>query len=85
MDKITKVLKSADKEYDLRVTFKKDLKFSKHIAMKINKANSILSLPNISFKFIDKYALIKLYTTLVLPHVEQMLSGIHTCEKTLKY
>ena len=65
-----KVLKSADEECDLGVTFQKDLKFSKHIAVKINKANSILSLLNRSFKFIDKYAFIKLYTALIRPHVE---------------
>ena len=65
-----KILKSTEDECDLGVIFQKDLKFSKHIATKINKANSILSLLSRSFKYIDKYAFLKLYTALIRPHVE---------------
>ena len=37
-------LKPVEEECDLGVTFSRDLKFSRHIAKKINKANSILAL-----------------------------------------
>ena len=65
-----KILKDANEECDLGVTFEKDIKFSKHIATKINKANSILSLIKRSFEFMDKYTFVKLYTALVRPHLE---------------
>ena len=66
----TKPLKEADEECDLGVIFERDLKFSRHISTKINKANSILALISRSFEYIDKFSFIKLYTALVRPHIE---------------
>jgi len=65
-----KPLQAATEECDLGVLFERDLKFSKHISTKINKANSILALIKRSFEFMDKYLFLKLYTALVRPHVE---------------
>ena len=44
---------SVDEEKDLGVIFQKDLKFGNHIATKVNKANSILSLIVRTFDFIE--------------------------------
>lgn len=65
-----KELKSASEECDLGVLFERDLKFSKHISAKINKANNILALINRTFEHLDKYTFTKLYTALVRPHLE---------------
>lgn len=65
-----KTLSDTQEECDLGVIFEKDLKFSKHISTKINKANSILGLINRSFEFLDEYTFVKLYTALIRPHVE---------------
>ena len=65
-----KSLQATTEECDLGVLFERDLKFSKHISTKINKANSILALIKRSFEFMDKYLFLKLYTALVRPHVE---------------
>ena len=66
----TKPLKESNEECDLGVLFDKDLKFNKHIATKINKANSILALISRSFEYMDKFTFLKLYTALVRPHIE---------------
>ena len=50
-----KELESVDEECDLAVSFTRDLKFSQHIAKKINKANSILTLIRGTFEHLDKY------------------------------
>ena len=66
----TEELQTATEENDLGVIFERDLKFSKHISSKINKANAILALIKRTFDYIDIHSFIKLYTALVRPHVE---------------
>ena len=61
---------TASEEKDLGVTFQQDLKFSSHIAEKVNKANSALSLIVRTFDYIEKDSFILLYKSLVRPHVE---------------
>ena len=63
-------LQSVEEECDLGVTFSKDLKFSQHIAKKINKANSTLALIKGTFQYLDKHSFLRLYTALVRPHLE---------------
>ena len=50
--------------------FQKDLKFSNHIATKVNKANSILSLIVRKLDFIEQDLFILMYKALVRPHIE---------------
>ena len=45
-----KKLESVDEECDLGMNFTSDLKFSQHIAKKVNKANSMLALIKGTFK-----------------------------------
>ena len=47
-------IETASEEKDLGVTFQQDLKFSSHIAEKVNKANSILSLIVRTFDYLEK-------------------------------
>ncbi|MES9971492.1 MAG: reverse transcriptase family protein, partial [Candidatus Thiodiazotropha sp.] len=61
---------SDTEEKDLGVIFQRDLKFSSHIATKVNKANSILSLIIRTFDFIEQDSFVLLYKALVRPHVE---------------
>ena len=63
-------IETASEEKDLGVTFQQDLKFSSHIAEKVNKANSTLSLIVRTFDYIEKDSFILLYKSLVRPHVE---------------
>ena len=63
-------LSKVEEECDLGVIFERDMKFSKHISTKVNKANSILALVKNSFSFMDKHMFMRLYTALVRPHVE---------------
>ena len=54
------------------MSFTRDLKFSQHIAKKINnmnKANSILALIRGTFEHLDKYSFLRLYTALVRSHL----------------
>ena len=61
---------SAEEEKDLGVIFQQDLKFSNHIATKVNKANSILSLIVRTFQFIEQDSFILMYKAIVRPNVE---------------
>ena len=54
-------IETASEEKDLGVTFQQDLKFSSHIAEKVNKANSTLSLIVRTFDYIEKDSFILLY------------------------
>ena len=63
-------IESVEEEKDLGVIFQKDLKFSNHIASKVNKANSTLSLITRTFDFIEQDSFVLLYKALVRPHVE---------------
>ena len=55
---------------DLGVIFQQDLKFSNHIATKVNKANSMLSLIVRTFQFIEQDSFILMYKANVRPNVE---------------
>ena len=46
------------------------LNFSEHIANKINKANRNLGIGFRPFTFMDKEVILKLYKTIVKPHLE---------------
>ena len=63
-------IETANEEKDLGVTFQQDLKFSGHIAEKVNKANSVLSLIVRTFDYIEKESFILLYKALIRPVVE---------------
>ena len=63
-------IETASEETDLGVTFQQDLKFSSHIAGKVNKANSTLSLIVRTFDYIEKDSFILLYKALIRPHIE---------------
>ena len=62
-------IETASEETDLGVTFQ-DLKFSSHIAEKVNKANSTLSVIVRTFDYIEKDSFILLYKALIRPHIE---------------
>ena len=61
---------TVEEEKDLGVVFQQDLKFSNHIATKVNKANSMLSLIVRTFQFIEQDSFILMYKALVRPNVE---------------
>lgn len=63
-------LQEVNEEKDLGIIFQNDLKFSQHISGKINKANSILGLISRTFCYLDRFTFLKLYTSLVRPHIE---------------
>ena len=57
-------------EKDLGILIDTKLQFSRHIAEKVNKANSIAGLIRRSFKSLDKYLFRILFTTVVRPIIE---------------
>ena len=63
-------LKSIDSEKDVGVTFSKDLKFNQHISNIIKKSNQLTGLIKRSFTYTDKHMLLKLYKSIVRPHLE---------------
>ena len=63
-------LNQVTSEKDLGITCQGDLHFTKHLADKVNKANSILGLIHRSFQHINNEMLIHLYKAPVRPHVE---------------
>ena len=63
-------LNQVTSEKDLGITVQDDLQFTKHLADKVKKANSMLGLINRSFQHIENKMLIHLYKALVRPHVE---------------
>ena len=63
-------LSAAHEEKDLGVVFQRDLKFGSHISQKVNKANSMLGIIRKTFDFLDQEIFLKLYKSLVRPHVE---------------
>ena len=68
-------IETASEEKDLGVTFQQDLKFSGHIAVKVN---SVLSLIVRTFDYIEKESFILLYKVLSgLLLNTGMQSGIH--------
>ena len=63
-------LESSETEKDLGVHIDKELKFSKHVEMQVNKANSILGLIRRSYEFLNGETLKMLFVALVRPHIE---------------
>ena len=63
-------LNQVTSEKDLGITLQDGLQFTKHLADKVKKANSILCLIHRRFQYIDIDMLIHLYKALVRPHVE---------------
>lgn len=65
-----KELKTTEHEKDVGVIFSPNLKFDEHINTIINKANQLIGLIKRSFTHIDQNFLIKLYKSIVRPHLE---------------
>ena len=63
-------LEDTDHEKDLGVIIDNKLKFGEHISEKINKANSIMGVIRRSFRFLDPKTFLKLYKSLVRPHLK---------------
>ena len=63
-------LKTTENEKDVGVIFSPNLKFDEHINTIINKANQLIGLIKRSFTHIDNNFLIKLYKSIVRPHLE---------------
>ena len=63
-------LKSSAKEKDVGVTFSKNLKFDEHIQIVTTKANQIVGMIKRSFTFMDTDMFLKLYKSVVRPHLE---------------
>ena len=57
-------------EKDLGVTFDTDLTFDKHINNIITKAKQTLGINRRTFSYLDKDTFVKLYKSLVRPHLE---------------
>ena len=63
-------LKTTENEKYVGVIFSPNLKFDEHINTIINEANQLIGLIKRSFTHIDKNFLIKLYKSIVRPHLE---------------
>ena len=63
-------LEHSDVEKDLGVYIDKKLKFDSHISNKINKANNILGAIRRSFSYLDNTIMLRLYTSLIRPHLD---------------
>ena len=63
-------LETTDIEKDLEVNIDRDLKFSKHVEIQCNKANTILGLIRKSYDYLYANTLKTLFIALVRPHLE---------------
>ena len=63
-------IQTCEHETDLGVTFDTHLNFNKHIELAIGKANRMLGLIRRTFNYLNKDVFIKLYKSLVRPHLE---------------
>ena len=63
-------LEHSEVEKDLGVHIDNRLKFDTHMGTKINKANNVLGAIRRSFSYLDNTVLLRLYTSLVRPHLE---------------
>ena len=61
---------TGSEEKDLGVIFDQTLNFDKHINEKVGKANCVLSIIKRNFKNPDPNTFVKMYKTMVRPHVE---------------
>ena len=57
-------------EKDLGIKFQSSLKFDCHIRIVVDKANKLIGLIKRTFSFMDKDLFIRLYKTLVRPHLD---------------
>ena len=57
-------------EKDVGVTFSKDLKFNEHINNVVSKANQITGIVKRSFEYLDNEMFLKLYKSVIRPHLE---------------
>ena len=65
-----RILENKSELKDLGVLIDEHLKFSNHIAEKINKANQIMGLIRRTFVHLDKYNFNLLHKSLVRPHLQ---------------
>lgn len=66
----TEELKTTEYEKDVGVTFSGDLKCNKHMNNVIKRGNQITGLTIRSFVYLDRIMLVKLYKSLIRPHLE---------------
>ena len=66
----TKNLPCESGEKDLGIQFQSNLKFDQHITTIVNKANQLLGLIKRSFCYMDKTLFLKLYKSLIRPHLD---------------
>ena len=65
-----RILENKSELKDLGILIDEHLKFSNHIAEKVNKANQIMGLIRRTFVHLDMYNFNLLYKSLVRPHLE---------------
>jgi ribonuclease P/MRP protein subunit RPP40 len=70
-----KDLEEISEERDLGVIVQQDLKWSKQCSKSVSTANRILGMIKISFCYLNKDVVLKLYTSLVRPHLEYCLQA----------
>jgi len=63
-------LEAITEEKDLGVTIDRDPKFHMHVYKAMNKASRMLGLVRATFTCIDEMTLLRLFTTMVLPHLK---------------
>ena len=63
-------LKSTDCEKDRGVHIDSELKFSRHMETRVNKANRILGLIRRSYEYMDGPSMKMMFSALVRPHLE---------------
>ena len=79
------VLQGSVLERDLGVNVDRELRFSRHIEIQVNKVNSILGLIRRSFEFLDAATMKTLFVALVRPHHEFCnVAWSHKLEKDKK-
>jgi len=66
---ISAVLKEITEEKDLGVWMSDSLQSKRHVAQVVSKANKILGLIRLAFKFLDCRLMKQLFTALVRPHL----------------
>jgi hypothetical protein len=64
------VMRSVEEEKDLGVIMHSSLKFSQHCASAVKKANRVLGIIKKNFKSRDKEFILKMYKSLVRPHLD---------------
>ena len=67
-------LETVEEEVDLGITVDSKLKFSKHVDVKVNKANKLLGLLRHTFKYLNAESLTLLYKSIIRPHLEYATS-----------